>query len=1206
MPFPVAQVRDRLSRFDFAALFVEELGWNRSPDRVERAFEVGQQTYGRKAIAELGGVVVIEVTAADRQVPIAAIRKAIHKHLSTLHHEHLLIFLGRDRHESLWSWQKREAGKAIPREHLFVREQPADLFLTKLADLVFEVTDFGPDGLVSVTEVSSRLRNALDVQTVTRQFFREFQEQHASFVDLIQGIADARERHWYASVLLHRLMFVWFLQKKGFVDGCKYDYLPDKLAASKAAGTDQFFRGFLGDLFFQGFALPEEKRTPEVRERIGRIRYLNGGLFLPHAIETRHCFGPQAADVADLGEVLQVPDLAFDGLFALFERYTWALDDTPGGDARGVNPDVLGYIFEKYINQKSFGAYYTRPEITEYLCERTIHQLILDAVNDPADAVLPPGVRRRRFDTVADLLLGLDAALCRKLLIKETGGVLPGLSLLDPACGSGAFLVAAMKTLVNIYSAALGRIDFLGDKPLTDWKTSILRQHKSVHYFIKKAIITDNLYGVDVMEEATEIAKLRLFLSLVASAESEEQLEPLPNIDFNVLAGNSLIGLLRVSDREYAEHRSGYQGNLFAASYKTVLADKNRKVEAYRHNAVKLGGDLTAVRNAIDAAKVDAYRTLDRILLDEFTKKAIKFEQATWDVAAGKEGKPKKRTVTLSDIRDLRPLHWGFDFDEVMNDRGGFDAILTNPPWEVWQTDEKEFFQAGNGAAARLKKLRLEDWKARRTEYMRDPDVCRAWLTYASRFPHVSAWFKSSDDFCMQKVFRVNGTRAPTKINLCNAFLERTLSLLRPGGRLGLVSAGGILNDLAGRTLRDFMFERTTLDPFIALSNERDAFEGVHHDFRFCLVSLAKRGSTAVVRTRFRVTVAEALRPDQLGDFLSRSDDAVELPVAVIRELSPETLAIMDFRQTSELVAAMRIARFPRLSDWSCEDLHFKLGTDLNMTTDGPFESQPAANRLPLQEGKTLHQYDPYFAHPTNWFSEGRLREKASSKRAADAKKLARVHGLRWSGNTAAMRFDHEEFRLAFRDVGPQTNERSMIAAILPPGVACPHTTSVELVYQPVVVRSTLPIDLNAQVLSAKDRLYLCAIFNSFVADYWLRRSLTKHLSFMHVYNLPVPRLPAGDPGMEAVVHRAARLTCTTPSFDDLARAAGLRDHRDGARDPDDRARLRAELDGLVAHLYGLTAEEFAYVLGTFPLVPAPVTLAAANAWRDVAQGRLP
>ena len=113
-----------------------------------------------------------------------------------------------------------------------------------------------------------------------------------------------------------------------------------------------------------------------------------------------------------------------------------------------------------------------------------------------------------------------------------------------------------------------------------------------------------------------------------------------------------------------------------------------------------------------------------------------------------------------------------------------------------------------------------------------------------------------------------------------------------------------------------------------------------------------------------------------------------------------------------------------------------------------------------------------------------------------------------------------------------------------------------------------------------------------------------------YIYQLPVPRLPGSDIRCKNIAHRAARLICTTPEFDNLAIAVGLVEQASlssaaqyGATDPTERARLRAELDGLVAHLYGLTETEFAHILGTFPLVAEPTKIAALNAWRDVESG---
>jgi hypothetical protein len=131
--------------------------------------------------------------------------------------------------------------------------------------------------------------------------------------------------------------------------------------------------------------------------------------------------------------------------------------------------------------------------------------------------------------------------------------------------------------------------------------------------------------------------------------------------------------------------------------------------------------------------------------------------------------------------------------------------------------------------------------------------------------------------------------------------------------------------------------------------------------------------------------------------------------------------------------------------------------------------------------------------------------------------------------------------------------------------------------------------------------LFLCAVWNSFVLDWMIRQRVSTTLNFFYMYQLAVPRLTASE--AKPFADRAARLICTTPEFDTLAAEVGLGDHTAGATDPAERARLRAELDGLVAHLYGLTEEEFAHILGTFPLVDEAVRVAARNAYRDVERG---
>lgn len=917
-------------------------------------------------------------------------------------------------------------------------------------------------------------------------------------------------------------------------------YLRSRLERSRERGQDLYYQEFLRALFFEGFAKPEEERSAATRELLGEVRYLNGGLFLPHRIEQQH---PNIA----------IPDQAFDDLLALFERYSWNLDDSPGGQDDEINPDVLGYIFEKYINQKAFGAYYTRPEITDYLCEQTLYPLILARVN---------ALSTRPFESLQELLLQLDADLCRTLL----HAVLPKLRILDPSCGSGAFLVAALKTLINVYSLVLGRVDFVRDSNLKNWLREARAQHPSLNYFIKKKIITDNLFGVDLMEEATEIARLRLFLALVSSASKVEELEPLPNIDFNIMNGNSLIGLLHVDAHEVAE-----QLTLFARPYKELLAEKNQMVDTYRH-AGSYAEDLRSLRDGIERQKREAKKALDAILLERFRHLKIRYEQATWDAAKGQEGKSVKRTLEAADIEKLEPFHWGYEFDQVL-DQGGFDAILTNPPWETWKPQAKEFF-AEHSELVTKNKMGIKDFEKEQARLLEDPEVRAAWLEYQSRFPHVSAYFRSARQYENQ-ISVVNGKKAGTDVNLYKLFLEQCFNLLRDGGRCGILVPTGVYSDLGAKQLREMLFGKTKVAALFGLSNERYLFEGVHHSFRICLLAFEKGGVTETLRAAFRMNPREAIAAENLAAFLYNPAEHLTFSIDLIRRFSPDSLALMEFKSVKEIQLGEKFLAFPPLGQSVPGSWNLALTAEFHMTNDSwLYKPDYAPHLLPLLEGKMIHQFRSDFAKPRYWLDEKEARTALLGK-AADVGQL----------------LGYQRFRLAFRDVARDSDERTMIATVLPRNVFCPHTLVVEFVRP------------DGPALSAAVRCYLAAILNSFVVDSQLRQRVTTHLSLFLVYNLPVPRLAEQSPELRLLAGKTARLTCTTEEFADLwGEVQGEKwTPESGATDPAERGRLRAEIDGLVAHLYGLTEDEFAHILATFPVVPQETKDAALAAYRAFA-----
>jgi Alw26I/Eco31I/Esp3I family type II restriction m6 adenine DNA methyltransferase len=1144
MTFDFHSTRDLLHEFNFSDIFVRQLGWSFPPTNRIAPIEVKSEIYYYKMIAELSGVVVFEITSDKGQIPDAKTRRDIHEEISKLNLENLLIFLDKERTQSLWYWVKRDGTKRYIREHLYVKGQPGDLFLGKLASLVVDLSEL-EDGLLSVVEVARRLQAGLDVERITKKFFKEFQNQLEAFIPLIEGIDKEADKRWYASVIFNRLMFIYFLQYKGFLDNENHRYLQSKLEESQQRETDCYYQEFLQTLFFEGFAQPESQRKKEVKALIGNIKYLNGGLFLKHKIEQAY-------------NNIFIPDSAFESILNLFGRYSWQLDDTPGGQDDEINPGVLGYIFEKYINQKAFGAYYTRPEITEYLCERTINALILDLINT--------AVKPRQFESISELLIKLDADICHRLIFD----ILPKLSLLDPACGSGAFLVAALKTLINIYSAVIGRIEFLNNRKLKDWLQKERSSHPSLSYFIRKRIITDNLYGVDIMEEATEIAKLRLFLALVSSAQEVDDLEPLPNVDFNIMAGNSLIGLIRVDGNSFDSvgNSEAVQGNLLQAlaaqNYQNVLTDKNKSIELYKKHAFLPGEHeelsqevrLLQLRNHIEKLNQESQEKLNLLLLDEFSQKlGIKYEQAQLS------GKPKKRLLTVADMAALEPFHWGYHFDEIIGQRGGFDAIITNPPWETFQPDAKEFFAKYSDIVSK-KKMDIKDFETELKRLVSDEEIKNTWLKYQSDFNHQREFFRFASQYKNQ-VPIINGKRHGKDVNLYKLFLEQCFNLLRDGGECGIVIPSGIYTDLGAKRLREMLFTETQLTGLFGFENRKLIFEGVDSRFKFVVLTFLKGSTTKEFPVAF-------MRQDVHDIERFPSHESLSISVELIRKLSPDSISVMEFKNEIDFYIADKMARFPLLSERIEGKWNLELHREFNMTDDKDLFKPKINNFLPLYEGKMIHQFTHLFAEPKYWVDEKEARQALLGRKGIDE----------------GQKLDYQNYRFAYRAIASSTNARSLIGTLIPSNVFCGNSLNVATPKQ-----------------GNKVTLFICAVLNGFCVDFALRQMVSANINMFYIYQLPVPRLIEGDKYFNEIVERAAKLICTTPEFDELAQEIGLGSHKQGVTNEVERGKLRAELDGMIAHLYGLTEEEFAYILTTFPIVPEPVKVAAINAYRDVERG---
>lgn len=1182
-----------LGAFQFTRLFVDVLGWNRASVETDwQADAAGETIFTRRSVAELGGVIAIQIVV-DGGWPDEQQRLRVWKHIASRHAENLLIFTNQqtDASQSQWYWVRRdkhpETGKPrlTSRRHEYFRGQPVDLFASKLQAMVVELSELDASGRLPVLEAARRIAAALDVEKTTKKFFKLYQEQHLALLEHIRGIDNERDKRWYASVLLNRLMFVWFMQKKFFLDGGNLDYLHEQLQKSGQRGPNRFYGEFLAALFFEAFAKPEADRTEDAKVLTGKIPYLNGGLFLPHKLEQ------DAEHNLRLGKTLNVADEAFKGIFDLFASFTWHLDDTPGGDADEINPDVLGYIFEKYINQKAFGAYYTRPEITSYLADRSIHKLILERVYEPAFPEL--GLKEIKFDTVPDMLARMDARTALKLVNK----VLPSITILDPAVGSGAFLVAALKSLINVYYAVVGRAELGASKELQDWLKAIQKDHPSVGYFIKRRIVTDNLHGVDIMEEACEIAKLRLFLAMVASVRKVEDLEPLPNIDFNILPGNSLVGLVRVDEVEFNQKNT--QIDLFAEvkprPFAELLATKNRKLDTYRHSAEQFGKhvSLRELRDDIDEEMRDANGVMNELLRDQFEKLEVKFEQATWDATKKQLGKPKKRAIERRDIDAQTPFHWGYVFDDIVQRRGGFDIILANPPWEVFKPQAKEFFAEYSGVVTK-NKMTIKEFEKESARLLENTEVREAWLNYENRFPHINQYFRAAPEYRKQFAV-VNGRKVGADLNLYKLFVERSFHLLRPGGHCGIVIPSGIYTDLGAKGLRDLLFSETQIEGLFCFENRKTIFEGVDSRFKFVVLTFEKVGAPRlqVVGERNASAPPDDLLATQALEAQGCATGTIRFPAAfmrhdveeltrfpeegalwleveLIKRLSPDSHSVMEFKSAVDLAIANKLLKFPLLGETVANAWNLTLHRELHMTDDAPhFRTHPEDKALPLVEGKMIHQFEFARQDYKFWVPEAAGRQSLIGR-----------------GEDKGQLLSYQRYRLAHRSIASSTNERTLIASILPPNVFSGNSLNVAFVPEDAV-----------------EQLALMALMNSFVLDYHLRQQVSANLNMFYIYQCPVPRLGKNDVAFAPITRRAALLMCATPEFDGLAKAVGFKGYQDSTTDPAERAKLRAELDGLIAHLYGLSEEEFVHILSAFPLVADAVKVDAHNAYRRVAKG---
>lgn len=598
-----------------------------------------------------------------------------------------------------------------------------------------------------------RLLRALDRGRVGSRFFRDVVAVRDRMARCWEGVPlrAGAERDGLALLVLSRLTFLYFLQRRGLLAG-DHAFLPRLLREwlhERRVRRSTFYRARLRVLFFGVLNRRPERRTAVARS-FGALPYLNGGLFEVHRLERNR---PQ----------LDLPDEAVTSAFTdLLEKYRFTTNTEAAAgelDAGGVDPEMLGRIFEGLMpgeRRDRTGTFYTPAPMVDRVVTDTL-ALHLSAACDAQAADIRSMLARARDPLVprASLEAGTAAAL-------ET--TLGSIRILDPACGSGAFLLGALE---QVAALRLG----IADARASSGTTPVERG--SVLTALRRETIARSLHGVDLLEDAALICSLRLWLTLVPHADSPADVPPLPNLDRRVRQGDALVDPLDIGasiagrplDTTAPPELRALTALLERLSQEYLVAEPDARPA--------LRTQLAAVERRVARAWLGAHeRRIDweaRELharagdMDLFGQPATHAHAATRRLDA-----LERRRAELAAFSDeacgrrrLPFFSFRVHFAEAHD---GFDIIVSNPPW-----------------------VRAHRWPPATRRLLRDRyQVCSA-----------AGWPAAAR--------LVGAPGAGAQVDLSLLFLERSVHLLRRGGTLGMLLPAKLLRSLYAGGARELL-----------------------------------------------------------------------------------------------------------------------------------------------------------------------------------------------------------------------------------------------------------------------------------------------------------------------------------------------------------------------------------------------------------------
>ena len=754
-----------------------------------------------------------------------------------------------------------------------------------------------------------------------------------------------------------------------------------------------------------------------------------------------------------------------------------------------------------------------------------------------------------------------------------------GLKVIDPACGSGHFLLAAARGM----AAELARIEAGSDTP-----DEAARQHAL------REVVQHCVYGVDRNPLAVELCRTALWI------ETVEPGKPLTFLDSHIQCGDSLLGVFDLSvlregipdeaykplhgdTREVANHykaknkrevaeqlrveggfglarQKDLEQNLAAMTdmpEETVeeIADKRARFQALTRQgsaAWTLGRACDLWTSAFFARKTKAGQFAGPDAVPRRGAETVATSGTLWELLRGREPFVPLTNNAADLASHYRFFHWPIAFADVMA-HGGFDVVLGNPPWETMSPDQKEFFSTYD---PEVRFMAPTDQKAAFDQLLEHPSIAEKWEEYCRDLYAAVHFMKSSGRY---RLF-APGNLGKGDFNVYRMFVETALAATREGCVAAQFVPEGLYNGANATAIRLEIFENFRLEKLAGFENSKGIwFPSIDTRTKFCLYVAWKGGHTDQFGAVFRVNSTERLQAFS-------SSRGLSIPVDVVAEFSHDAMAVMEFAAQSEIdICAKMYARYPKFGT-KIEGLPYRhymrevdMGTDRSLFSDGDIG-------LPVFEGRMVDAYD----YRAKGYVSGRGRS-AVWEDLSFGSQLKRIQP-QWRilpeniPDKLDGRLDH--YRIGFCDVTSPTNARSLIATLLPGSAISGHKVP------------TIEFDAGGP----EYLLLWLAIANSFAMDFLVRKKVSLTMSYTTMDSLPFPRDFNQTPAAVEIARRVCAICAVGPEMCNFRKQTEDGDIlvSEGAaiEDPNLRALAAAEIDVLVAReVYGLTKEEILYIL---------------------------